>query len=62
MTILWAGSIYPNKLLSTGEGGMVLTDDTALAERCRALRNLCFLPGRRFVHVGLGWNFRLSDL
>jgi perosamine synthetase len=55
-------SFYPNKLVTTGEGGMVLTDDHALAERCRALRNLCFQPGRRFVHEELGWNFRLSNL
>src|SRR5215469_1301064 len=55
-------SFYPNKLVTTGEGGMVVTDDPALAERCRAFRNLCFLPGRRFVHEELGWNFRLSNL
>jgi perosamine synthetase len=55
-------SFYPNKLVSTGEGGMVLTDDTALADRCRSLRNLCFQAGRRFYHEELGWNFRLSNL
>lgn len=55
-------SFYPNKLVTTGEGGMVLTDDLALAERCRAMRNLCFQPGKRFVHEELGWNFRLSNL
>jgi perosamine synthetase len=55
-------SFYPNKLVTTGEGGMVLTDDPALADRCRAMRNLCFQPGRRFVHEELGWNFRISNL
>jgi perosamine synthetase len=55
-------SFYPNKLVTTGEGGIVLTDDPALAERCRAMRNLCFQPGKRFVHEELGWNFRLSNL
>jgi perosamine synthetase len=55
-------SFYPNKLVTTGEGGMVVTDDVLLARRCRALRNLCFQPGRRFVHEELGWNFRLSNL
>jgi len=55
-------SFYPNKHVTTGEGGMILTDDDALAERCRALRNLCFLPGRRFVHEELGWNFRITNL
>lgn len=55
-------SFYPNKLVTTGEGGMVLTDDPLLAERCRSLRNLCFQPERRFVHEELGYNFRLSNL
>jgi perosamine synthetase len=55
-------SFYPNKLVTTGEGGIVLTDDHALAERCRGLRNLCFQPGKRFVHDELGWNFRMSNL
>ena len=43
-------SFYPNKLVTSGEGGMIVTDDESLAERCRSLRNLCFLPNRRFVH------------
>ncbi len=55
-------SFYPNKLVTTGEGGMVLTDDPLLAKRCRSLRNLCFQPERRFVHEELGYNFRLSNL
>ncbi|MEO5365721.1 MAG: DegT/DnrJ/EryC1/StrS family aminotransferase [Magnetococcus sp. WYHC-3] len=59
---LSAFSFYPNKHITTGEGGMVLTDDAELAERCRRLRNLCFEPGRRFVHRELGWNYRLTSL
>jgi perosamine synthetase len=55
-------SFYPNKHVTTGEGGMVLTSDDALAERCRNLRNLCFGKRRRFVHEELGWNFRMSNL
>src|SRR5262245_7561973 len=55
-------SFYANKAVTTGEGGMIVTDDDDLAERCRRLRNLCFQPGRRFVHEELGWNFRLSNL
>ena len=54
-------SFYPNKHVTTGEGGMVLMDDPALAERCRYLRNLCFQK-KRFVHTELGWNFRMSNL
>ena len=55
-------SFYANKLLTTGEGGMVLSDDPALAERCRSLRNLAFQPRQRFVHEELGWNYRMSNL
>jgi perosamine synthetase len=55
-------SFYPNKHITTGEGGMLVTDDDKLAERCRALRNLCFQPQKRFVHEELGWNFRMTNL
>ena len=55
-------SFYPNKLVTTGEGGMLLTDDEVLADRCRSLRNLCFQSERRFVHEELGWNLRMSNL
>jgi perosamine synthetase len=55
-------SFYANKLITTGEGGMVLTDDAGLAERARSLRNLCFQPNRRFYHENLGFNFRLTNL
>lgn len=55
-------SFYPNKLITTGEGGMIVTDDENLAERCRSLRNLCFQPQRRFVHEELGWNYRMTNL
>jgi perosamine synthetase len=41
---------------------MLVTDQPALAARCRSLRNLCFKPEQRFVHDELGWNFRLSNL
>jgi len=55
-------SFYPNKHITTGEGGMILTDDDDLAEQCRELRNLCFKPGKRFVHERLGWNLRMTNL
>lgn len=54
-------SFYPNKHVTTGEGGMVLTDSDELANRCRALRNLCF-TARRFVHDELGWNMRMTNM
>src|SRR5262249_6539380 len=55
-------SFYANKLLTTGEGGMLLVDDNRLAERARGLRNLGFQPGRRFLHNELGFNYRLTNL
>lgn len=55
-------SFYANKLITTGEGGMVLTDDRSLAERLCSIRNLGFGKAHRFVHVELGQNFRLSSL
>ena len=55
-------SFYPNKHVTTGEGGMVLTNDEILVERCKSLRNLCFQKEKRFIHNELGWNFRMTNL
>ncbi|MBS0417184.1 MAG: DegT/DnrJ/EryC1/StrS family aminotransferase [Proteobacteria bacterium] len=55
-------SFYPNKLVTTGEGGMIVTNDDGLAATCYSLRNLCFQPQRRFVHERLGWNLRMTNL
>lgn len=55
-------SFYPNKHITTGEGGMILTDDDELAETCRSLRNLCFQPKKRFLHERLGWNLRMTNM
>jgi perosamine synthetase len=55
-------SFYPNKHITTGEGGIVVTDDPQLAERCQSLRNLCFQPQQRFIHAELGWNLRMTNL
>jgi perosamine synthetase len=53
---------YPNKQITTGEGGMILTDDDEIAASCRALRN----QGREgmswLAHERLGYNYRLSEL
>lgn len=55
-------SFYPNKHITTGEGGMILTNDQSLADKLRSLRNLCFQPQQRFVHEELGWNARMTNL
>jgi perosamine synthetase len=55
-------SFYANKIITTGEGGMLLTDDPDIAKKARELRNLCFVPEQRFLHRELGHNFRLTNL
>ncbi len=56
-------SFYPNKHITTGEGGMIVTDDEELRDRSQLLRNLTFDPkGRRFVHRELGWNYRMTNM
>ena len=55
-------SFYPNKHITTGEGGMVVTDDEELAERCRMIRNLCFRKDVRYVHDEISDNYRFTNL
>ena len=56
-------SFYPNKHITTGEGGMIVCNGEALAASCKKLRNLAFEPdGKRFVHHELGWNYRMTNL
>jgi perosamine synthetase len=53
-------SFYANKIITTGEGGMVTTSDDALAERLRSLRNLAYGRRQRLVHEAVGFNFRMT--
>jgi perosamine synthetase len=62
MSDVAAFSFYANKIITTGEGGMVVTDDPVIAERAASYRNLCFKPEKRFYHTELGYNFRMSNL
>jgi perosamine synthetase len=55
-------SFYANKNITTGEGGMVLTDDALLANKLQSRRNLCFGSRDRFLHEDRGWNFRMTNL
>lgn len=55
-------SFFANKLITTGEGGMVITDNDGYAARARSLRNLCFVPERRFLHREMGHQFRLTNM
>lgn len=60
--IISCTSFYSNKLITTGEGGMCLTDDEKIYEKLKRLRNLSFIPEKRFLHYELGFNFRLSNI
>ena len=55
-------SFYANKHITTGEGGMVMTDDEQLAERCRLIRNLCFRKDIRYVHDEISDNYRFTNM
>lgn len=55
-------SFYANKLITTGEGGMVLTDDRMIADEVRSLRNLFFDADRKYIHVQMSGNFRMTNI
>jgi len=53
-------SFYPTKNMTTGEGGMITTDDDAVAHQCQAIRQHGMR--RRYYHEELGYNFRMTDI
>ncbi|HVN65258.1 MAG TPA: DegT/DnrJ/EryC1/StrS family aminotransferase [Methanomicrobiales archaeon] len=55
-------SFYANKIITTGEGGMVVTDDPHIAERAGSLKDLAFDPERRFLHTDIGFNYRMTNI
>jgi perosamine synthetase len=55
-------SFYGNKIVTTGEGGMVVTDDDALDGRLRLLKDLAHAPGKRFLHTELAFNYRMTNV
>jgi perosamine synthetase len=55
-------SFYANKIITTGEGGMVLTNDARVAEKLRALRDLSHSPEKRFLHNEIGFNYRMTNV
>jgi perosamine synthetase len=56
-------AFYPNKQMTTGEGGMIVTRDDHLAELCRSMRNQGRAAGAGWLaHARLGYNYRLSDI
>lgn len=55
-------SFYANKMVTTGEGGMVVTNNVKLAERARVLKDMSYSKKRRFLHTEVGFNYRFSNL
>ena len=55
-------SLYANKIVTSGEGGMIVTRDAGLADRMLAIRNFGQLPGQHFLHAYLGGNYKMTDL
>ena len=55
-------SLYANKIITSGEGGMLVTNDEALALRMRAIRNFGQIPGQHFRHAFLGGNYKMTDV
>ena len=56
-----AYSLYTNKLITAGEGGVVITNDRKIYEKMRSYRDLCHSK-ERFVHYDMGYNFRMSNM
>lgn len=55
-------SFFSNKIITTGEGGMVITDNAELGERMKVLRDHGMAPGKRYVHLYAGFNYRMTNL
>lgn len=57
-----AFSFYANKIITTGEGGMVTTDSDELADVARWMKDLAHSKTKRFIHDALGYNYRLTSM
>ena len=55
-------SFFGNKIITTGEGGMVVTDDKTIADKCRVLRDHGMPPDKRYWHEVVGYNYRMTNL
>jgi perosamine synthetase len=55
-------SFYGNKIITTGEGGMIVTDREWVAERARRLRDQAYSPEKRFLHTDVGFNYRMTNI
>lgn len=55
-------SFYANKIITSGEGGMVVTNNKEIAEKARSLGSLAYGKENRFMHEGIGFNYRMTNL
>ena len=55
-------SFYANKIITTGEGGMLVTNNDEIAERARLLKDLAFSKEKRFLHTEIGFNYRMTNI
>jgi perosamine synthetase len=55
-------SFYANKIITTGEGGMMVTNDEKLAEKARRLKDQAYSKDRRFLHTDIGFNYRMTNI
>ena len=55
-------SFYANKQITTGEGGMITTNNKKLYEKSSSLRNLSFGKKDRFNHDDIAWNYRMTNI
>jgi perosamine synthetase len=55
-------SFFANKILTTGEGGMITTDDPEIAKKARSLKALAFGTSNKFMHQDIGFNYRMTNL
>ena len=55
-------SFYGNKIITCGEGGMIVTNNKTITARCRLLKNLSFLENKRFWHKEIGFNYRMTNI
>jgi perosamine synthetase len=57
-----AFSFYANKIITTGEGGMVTTDNDEMADLARRMKDLAHSKAKRFIHDDLGYNYRMTSM
>lgn len=55
-------SFYGNKIVTTGEGGMVVTNNKSLYDHAKVLKDLAHSPAKRFYHEEVGFNFRMTNM